>query len=184
MIKGTFDDLTTLEGVTQESNVGGMLTDIRLCPADWIDEIIHRNGVLSDIVLTAAGYWINIEAADNSVQWSCTKEESQNGPYYAHSLNFEKAKLTELLTKWITQYGHVPVVAFGIDRNGFGHLIGTADEYLNLGAALGTGRKTGKNGATYDLSGLMTSPGFTIAADVLPSLFPQFGTAFSSDFTS
>jgi hypothetical protein len=184
MIKGTFDDFTSLNGITQESNVGGMLTDIKLCPAEWIQDIVHANGVLTDIVLTAAGYWINIEAADNSVQWSCTKQESTNGSFFAHSISFEKAKLTDVLTRFLTQYAAVPMVAFGIDRNGFGHLIGTKDEYLNLRVVLSTGRKTAKNLAVFESSGLMSSAGYIIAADILPTLFPEFGTAFSSDFTS
>lgn len=168
MIRKIIDELYSLPDEHSAANAGGLLEDIRVCPTDWVEriEVPSSGSVLGPdaIVLKNGAYWIMLRAAYNSAELSCTGEETEHGTVWNVSLPFEIPKTRPSVTEWLRRYGNMPIVAIGVDRNGYGRLLGTKSEKMRMRFGLGVGKRKSKNAVGVEIYGAMTVPGLFVDA--------------------
>ncbi len=168
MIVNDIDDFFSLPDVFQTVNAGGILEDIRVAPTAWVERIDLPldSSVLADnaIVLKNNKYWVSLRAAHNTVEWTCTGEDTEHGEVFRNNMLFEMPKVRPSLLEWIKRYGNMNILVIAVDRNGYGRLLGTKTEAMRMRfAATSQGRK-GKSKLNVEIFGNMLVPGYFISA--------------------
>ncbi len=136
MINEFINELYSLDGVYQDTNVAGIYEDIRLVPTSWVEYINTQRDSsvleLGSIKLKSGKNWILIVAAQKSAFFDQNSIIDRNGTMYVSRLAVDLAFIRPSNIEFFRRYSKVPFIAMVRDKNGYTRLLGNIDEPILL----------------------------------------------------
>jgi hypothetical protein len=175
-MKRDIENFSGLAAAAENGNVSWLVSDVRVIPAEAIQQLVKDGPKITNVVLKAGFDWQLLTARDGTASYSVSLQLTEHGPLYENVIVMETIKLLPAALDWLQRFSEVPVLFLVEEINGFTRLVGLPHEPLVLG---GSG---GSASFIWQYAGMTTSPGHVVTEVV--SSYYEFSTEFSTEFNS